>query len=179
MILSQPKDSREAQALLKTAFVQNHPFAIRYPRGSVKFQLDHDIQAIPIGSWTIHEATSEDRIVLITYGSDVDKMIAKAEVNQLPVSVVNARFFKPLDEQMMQYIAQKQCPIIIYESDILIGGLSSAILEYYNDHHLDVDVKRIGIQDHFVQHGSLPQLRKSEHIDINSVFQLITELLCD
>lgn len=179
MILSQPKDSREAQALLKTAFAQNHPFAIRYPRGSVKFQLDHDIQAIPIGSWTIHEATSEDRIVLITYGSDVDKMIAKAEVNQLPVSVVNARFFKPLDEQMMQYIAQKQCPIIIYESDILIGGLSSAILEYYNDHHLDVDVKRIGIQDHFVQHGSLPQLRKSEHIDINSVFQLITELLCD
>ncbi len=179
LILSQPKDSREAQALLKTAFAQNHPFAIRYPRGSVKFQFDREIQAIPVGSWTIHETTSKDRIVLISYGSDVDKMIAKAEVNQLPVSVVNARFFKPLDEQMLQRIAQKQCPIVIYESDILIGGLSSAVLEYYNDHDLDVNVKRIGIQDRFVQHGSLPQLRKSEHIDSNSVFQLITELLCD
>lgn len=179
LILSQPKDSREAQALLKTAFAQNHPFAIRYPRGSVKFQFDSQIQAIPVGSWTIHETTSKDRIVLISYGSDVDKMIAKAEVNQLPLSVVNARFFKPLDEQMLQRIAQKQCPIVIYESDILIGGLSSAVLEYYNDHDLDVNVKRIGIQDRFVQHGSLPQLRKSEHIDSNSVFQLITELLCD
>ena len=179
LILSQPKDSREAQALLKTAFAQNHPFAIRYPRGSVKFQFDREIQAIPVGSWTIHETTSKDRIVLISYGSDVDKMIAKSEVNQLPVSVVNARFFKPLDEQMLQRIAQKQCPIVIYESDILIGGLSSAVLEYYNDHDLDVNVKRIGIQDRFVQHGSLPQLRKSEHIDSNSVFQLITELLCD
>lgn len=179
LILSQPKDSVEAQALLKTAFAQNHPFALRYPRGNVKFELDPAIEKVAIGSWTIHEATKNDRIIVITYGSDVDKMIAKAEVNHIPLSVVNARFFKPIDEQMLNRLAQKQCPIIVYESDILIGGLSDAILEYYNDHQLNVSIKRIGIQDHFVQHGSLPQLRKSEHIDSNSVMQMIAELLCD
>lgn len=179
LILSQPKDSDEAQALMKTAFAQNHPFAIRYPRGNVKFQLDPNVSKIPIGSWTMHETTKNDRIIVITYGNDVDKIIAKAEVNQIPVSVVNARFFKPIDEVMLKRVADKQCPIIIYESDILIGGLSDAILEFYNDQQLPVTIKRIGIKDHFVQHGSLPQLRKSEHIDSNRVFQLISELLCD
>lgn len=178
-ILSQPKDADEAQALLKTAFSQTHPFAIRYPRGNVRFQLDSAIEAVAVGTWTLHQTTENDRIVVITYGPQVDTMISKAMVNHIPLSVVNARFFKPIDEEMLETIASKHCPILIYESDILIGGLSDAILEYYNDHQIAVKIKRIGIQDHFVQHGSIPQLRKSEHIDSNSVFQLISELLCD
>ena len=181
LILSQPKDGREAQALMKTAFAssQIHPFAIRYPRGNVRFQLDSSIQAVPIGSWTLHQSTDDDRIIVITYGPQVDKMLSRAEVNHIPLTVVNARFFKPIDQRMLQEIAAKNCPIIIYESDMLSGGLSSAVLEYYNDHKIQVFIKRIGIKDHFVSHGSVAQLRKSEHIDSNSVFQVITELLCD
>lgn len=179
IILSQPKDGKEAQALMKTAFAQEHPFAIRYPRGSVRFQLDSSIESVPIGTWTIHHTTENDRIIVITYGTQVDKMLSKAMVNHIPLSVVNARFFKPIDEKMLDEIAEKHCPILIYESDMLAGGLSDAILEYYNDCQASVSIKRIGIKDHFVQHGSIPQLRKSEHIDSNSVFQVISELLCD
>lgn len=176
MILAQPKDGAEAQALMNTAFAQSHPFAIRYPRGSVKFQLNTATETVLIGSWTKHSVKKQDACIVITYGSDVDKIIAKAEVNDLALCVVNARFFKPLDEAMLNELAQKHCPIIVYESDMLCGGLSSAVLEYYNDHNIPVVIKRIGIQDHFVEHGSLPQLRKGEHIDINSLFQTIAEL---
>ncbi len=102
-----------------------------------------------------------------------DKIIAKAKVNNLSMIVVNARFFKPLDEVMLIELAQKKLPIAVYETDMLCGGLSSAILEFYNDQNIVCLIKRIGIHDHFVEQGSLPQLRKVEHIDIPRLFEWV------
>ncbi len=116
-------------------------------------------------------------MIIIAYGSDVDKIISKATVNAQPITVINARFFKPLDEEMMQEIMNSKLPVIIYETDILAGGLSSAILEYSNDHNCKKHYDRIGIGDHYVEHGSLPLLRKSEHIDMNSLFERIGSYL--
>ncbi len=175
LILSQPKDAQEAQQLLKTAFTQDHPFAIRYPRGSVPFQRMDSIEPIAIGSWTMMQVGEHPACIVITYGSDVDKVIAKAEANGISLIVVNARFFKPLDETMLEKLASLHLDIIVYETDILAGGLSSAILEFYNDRDIIICMHRIGLGDHFVEHGSLPQLRKVEHIDINSLFQVIKE----
>lgn len=176
MILSQPKDAKEAQSLLASALAQHHPFAIRYPRGSAPFVLEPHPELIPIGSWTIKASDEQPTCIVITYGYDVDKVLSKAEVNNLSIYVVNARFFKPLDEQMLQMLASYQLPIIVYESDMLCGGLSAAILEYYNDAQLNVTLKRIGLKDHFVEHGSLPKLRKAEHIDLNTLFEMIDEV---
>ena len=64
----------------------------------------------------------------MTYGPDVDKVVSKVLTNSLPVQVVNARFFKPLDEVMLQRLAEEGKPVIVYETDMLAGGLSSAIL---------------------------------------------------
>lgn len=175
LILSQPKDAQEAQRLLKTAFQQNHPFALRYPRGNMPFQLMDDIEPIPVGSWAMTQVGMHPDCIVITYGSDVDKVIAKAEANSISLIVVNARFFKPLDETMLKQLAERKLAIIVYETDMLAGGLSSAILEFYNDHGMSVLLRRIGLGDHFVEHGSLPQLRKVEHIDMNSLFQVIKE----
>ena len=111
--------------------------------------------------------------IVITYGSDVDKVIAKAEANGISLIVVNARFFKPLDETMLEKLASLHLDIIVYETDILAGGLSSAILEFYNDQNIVCMIKRIGIHDHFVEQGSLPQLRKVEHIDIPRLFEWV------
>ena len=60
---------------------------------------------------------------------------------------------------------------------MLSGGLGSAILEWLNQHHLSLNIKRIGIEDHFVTHGSLPELRKYENIDINSLFECVNQLI--
>jgi len=176
MILSQPKDAAEAQQLLKTAFSQSHPFAIRYPRGNAPFHPLPDCEVLAIGSWTMHVCGDTPHCIVITYGSDVDKIIAKAEANNISLIVVNARFFKPLDETMLQEIAKKELPVIVYETDMLAGGLSAAVLEYYNDQQIQLMIKRIGLRDHFVEHGSLPQLRKGEHIDMNTLFAAIAEI---
>lgn len=177
IILTQPKDAIEAQNLLYTAFQQPHPFAIRYPRGNVPFTPLDSLEMIPIGSWTTWSYAKKSKVIVIAYGSDVDKIISKAKVNARPITVVNARFFKPLDETMMQEIITSKLPVIIYETDTLTGGLSSAILEYANDHNCKKHFERIGIANHFVEHGSLPILRKSEHIDMNSLFDSISKCL--
>lgn len=175
MILSQPKDAKEAQNLLYTAYSQSHPFTIRYPRGNVKI-CDEPMEKIEIGSWTAFHDEHPD-LYVIAYGNDVDAILSKAEINHLNICVVNARFFKPLDDEMLDKIAQSRQPVIVYETDILAGGLSSAILEYYNDTRQNVHVIRMGIEDHFVTQGSIGELRRHEGIDINSLFSLIGDIL--
>lgn len=177
MILSQPKDAIEAQQLIQCAFAQDHPFALRYPRGNAPFQLQEEVTPIEVGTWTSFQVGDSCRCVVIAYGPDVDKIISKAQVNAMSIWVVNARFFKPLDSAMLQKIKDMNIPIIVYESDMLAGGLSSAILEYYNEIKATVNIECIGIQDHFVEQGSLPQLRKVEHIDLTSLFEKIGSIV--
>lgn len=176
IILTQPKDATEARNLLYTAFSQSHPFAIRYPRGEIK-QSDEPMQLVPIGSWQIYNDHPENKVIVITYGPDVDKVLSKVEVNELPVTVINARFFKPLDTSCLEKLAQKGLPIIVFESDMLEGGLSSSILEYACDHNLTLQLERIGITDQYVGQGANNLLRKSLLIDRNELFERINKYL--
>lgn len=174
MILAQPKDATEAQQMLYTAFAQDEaPFALRYPRGSVRYEEVKEWKPIVIGSWESISVHGGKDAIVITYGSDVDKVVRKAEVNELSIEVINARFFKPLDEDLLEKIKISHKPVFVYETDLLAGGLSSAILEYYNDHGGISPFIRFGIKDCYVEQGSLPQLRKSIHIDLNSLFDEI------
>lgn len=178
MILAQPKDALEAQNLLYSAFAQNdHPYAIRYPRGNVSYQPVKQYTYISSGSWTQTVIREDYELTIITYGPDVDRIISKAKVNQLPIRVINARFFKPLDEELLTSVCEEDQPVIIFEPDMLCGGLSSAITEFANDHQYTTHFVRMGIDDHFVEHGSLPQLRKLEHLDMNTLFEIITSYL--
>ena len=177
MILAQPKDSEEAQNLIYSAFQQNqYPYAIRYPRGSVPYKKLSAYSYIEAGTWS-YQDTGEPQLVVISYGSDVDKIVQKAEANQISLRVVNARFFKPFDTEMLEELCAMQLPIIVYESDVQIGGLSSAIVEYANDHGLKNTFVRIGLRDHFVEHGSIPKLRKVEQVDLGTLFQVIKDML--
>lgn len=176
MVIAQPKDSNEAQLMLALAFHQDSPFAIRYPRGNVPFTpINLDACDMKIGTWTIWESEEPSKVIVISYGPDVDRIIAKAKVNNKHITIVNARFFKPIDEEMLVTLIQRKLPIIIYETDMLCGGLSDAILSYCNDNQITKQFIRIGLEDHFVEHGSLPQLRKAEHIDTNSLFEVISQ----
>lgn len=174
MVLSQPKDAIEAQHLLYTAFSQNEcPFAIRYPRGNTSYEKVENYHQIPIGSWEKFQLKEESKVVVITYGDHVDRIISKAKVNDLAITVVNARFFKPLDEEMLLSILTDTQDVIIYETDIFAGGLGSAILEFMNKHRIYKDIQCMGIQDCFVEQGSVPQLRKTLHLDMNTLFEMI------
>ena len=179
MIVAQPKNAQEARDLMYTAFSQNHPFAIRYPRGDVKIPDDIHLKLIKVGTWTEDYKGDDVRLTVIAYGSDVEKISEKAAVNQLPIRVINARFFKPLDLECLKALAAEGLPVIVYETDMLSGGLSAAILDTVNDLKLNMPLIRIGIPDRYVTHGSLKQLRAETGIDLNTLFEKVTELLND
>ena len=173
LIMTMPKDAYEAQDLMFTAFKQQkHPFIIRIPRGSCEYSTK-EFEELKIGSWTKHQIMDESKAIVISYGNDVDKIIQKATINKLPITVVNARFIKPMDYDMLDTILSSKQKVIVYETDMLHGGLSSAILEYNNDHGFMKQIKRIGIKDHYVPQGSIPQLRKREEIDLFTLFEEI------
>ena len=175
LIMAQPKDVQEARALMKTAFSCAQPFCIRYPRGSVPYTKEEGEPA-PVGTWTRWSSQREARVCVISYGSDIDRIISKVRANDMPVEIINARYFKPLDEAMLDDILYRSIPVIVYESDMLDGGLSSAILQYINDHRICCHLIRIGIGDHYVEQGSIPQLRRAEKIDMNTLFKELEEL---
>lgn len=175
LIMAQPKDVQEARALMKTAFSCAQPFCIRYPRGSVPYTKEEGEPA-PVGTWTRWAPQREARVCVISYGSDIDRIISKVRANDMPVEIVNARYFKPLDEAMLDDILYRSIPVIVYESDMLDGGLSSAILQYINDHRICCHLIRIGIGDHYVEQGSIPQLRRAEKIDMNTLFKELEKL---
>lgn len=173
LIIAQPKDAFEAQNILYTAFKLNRPYAIRYPRGSAIYREVEAFEMIETGTWTVLGNLETARVVIVAYGPDVDKIKDKIDANQLPVCVVNARFIKPLDDGLLNYLTQLNKHVIVYETDMLAGGLSSAIMEWLAERHLKLDMDRIGIMDHFVTHGSVPDLRRYENIDISSLFERI------
>lgn len=177
LIISQPKDGLEAQHLLATAFMQQHPFCIRYPRGNEAYTAITSAVPIEIGSWEMFNQSPTSKCTILTYGPDVDKVLSKVKSNNLPVQVVNCRFFKPIDGEMLQQLVDEKNPCIVYESDMLEGGLGTSILEWCCDHQQQLSIHRIGIPDTYVTHGAMNQIRKDVHIDIETLFDKINELI--
>lgn len=177
LILCQPKDGTEAQHMLGTGFNQNQPFVIRYPRGAAQYIPVQQIEPIEIGSWTIENDVENPALTICAYGPEVDKIASKIKVNNLPVKVINCRFFKPLDTQCLMQLAQEKNPVIVYETDVLEGGLASSILEWACDNNTVLNIHRIGIADEFIPHGSMGQLRKHAKIDIDTLFNKVQSLL--
>ena len=171
IILSQPKDAKEAQNLLYSAFAQQEkPWAIRYPRGNALWQKNAQYDRIEPGTWT-HEVIGRGGQTVIAYGPDVDAIAALARSNNLDLDVVNARFFRPLDENMLAEIFAGKQPVTVYETDTKTGGLSSAILEWMNEHDIEQELDIVGLEEGFVPHGSIKALRHLEHISLEDLFE--------
>lgn len=171
LVLSQPKDAIEAQNLLYSGFLFNGPFCIRYPRGYVKYKRVKEYTPIEIGTWEKFIVGDNPSSIVITYGPEVDRVISKAKENNISIIVVNARFFKPLDTNMLDELFALNLPITVFETDCEIGSLSSGVLEYQNKVKNEITI--LGIKDHFVQHGSIRSLRIDENIHIEALFKVL------
>ncbi|WP_059103309.1 1-deoxy-D-xylulose-5-phosphate synthase [Shouchella shacheensis] len=164
MIILNPKDENELQHMLYTALAVEHgPIAVRYPRGNgLGVSMDKELQQLPIGKWETIQEGSE--ACVLTFGTMLP--VAEAAVNELQkkgnsVRLVNANSVKPLDEKLLHEIAQSQIPVLTIEEAALQGGFGSAILEFFHDagYH-GVEVKRLGIPDCFIEHGSVKELHQ-------------------
>jgi 1-deoxy-D-xylulose-5-phosphate synthase len=130
-----------------------------------------------IGSWEMLNFSSDNKAVIISYGPDIERIMQKIVVNGLSVNLVNARFIKPVDGKMINEITALKLPVFVYQPDMEVGGLSSAILEYCAKEQLSLSLTSVGLKDEYIPHGSIGILRKKFGIDINSLFEVVLKVM--
>jgi len=180
LIVMVPKDENEFQHMIKTATECPTPVAFRYQRGKgVGVKKEAALQSIDIGKGEILRE-GED-ILIIALGSTVYPSLRAAEKLAdvgVQAAVINSRFLKPLDGNLLCDWAQRTGKILTVEENVLQGGFGSAVLELFQERSLfSIQVKRLGIPDTFVEHGPQTLLREKYGIDENGIFKGAKEML--
>lgn len=181
MTIMAPKDENELRHMVNTAVNMNSPVAVRYPRGSgLGVDISGALQTLEIGK---SEVLREGEGVCIwAIGSMVDiadKAAQKLSDSGINAGVVNMRFAKPLDEELLKLHAAKYKYIITMEEGVICGGVGSAVLETLNAAGLldKCKVLNIGIPDKFIVHGDKKYLFKDIGLDVDSVAERITAFM--
>lgn len=173
MVLMAPKDENELRRMLLTALSHNGPIAFRYPRGTaVGVPIEQDIKPLPIGKGEI--LTKGKDILILAIGKSVCEALAANEKlileHGIYPTVVNCRFVKPLDVELITSLSKEIPRIITVEENIRQGGFGSAILECLNDEGISgFKIERLGIPDLFVEHGPQDLLRAKYKIDSKAI----------
>lgn len=160
LILAAPADENEMQHMLKTAFDAKAPFVLRYPRGTgFGVKLDDEPQDLPIGKGVWFKKGKDATILAI--GNRVHPALAAAEAlkkHKIDCGVVNMRFVKPLDTQIIDEALKVSKHLVTVEDNMLAGGFGSAVAEYLADKQANFKLLRLGIGDEFVEHGKVANL---------------------
>jgi 1-deoxy-D-xylulose-5-phosphate synthase len=173
MVVMAPKDEDELQHMVKTAIAyQQGPIAFRYPRGTaVGVPMEHEPQVLPIGKGEI--VRQGEDLLILAIGNRVQPALEAADVlmdSGVSAAVVNARFLKPLDEALILKLADQIRKVITVEDGVLMGGFGSAVSEMFTDSGLtDVQVKRLGIPDQFIEHGDVKTLYEQCGLDEEAI----------
>lgn len=175
-----PKDENELRHMLKTAVYAGVPMALRYPRGTgCGVELDAELKTLEIGRG--EQLLEGGDLCIVAIGSTVYPACEAAGLLKqkgFSVAVVNARFVKPLDSELIMNSARSTGRILTVEENALQGGFGSAVLELLYDNGLqDVKVRRLGIPDRYIEHGSQAQLRKDLGIDAEGIAAAAEEVL--
>lgn len=181
IVIMMPKDENEGQHMVRTALAYDEgPICLRYPRGNgLGVPMDEELKTLPIGSWEVLKAGTDATI--LTFGTTIPMAEAAAEKlaeQGISVEIVNARFIKPMDEEMLHRIYQTGRPVLTIEESMLQGGFGSAVLEFANDHGYDTNqTERMGIPDEFIEHGSVDLLMRDIHLTAEEAEKRITKLV--
>jgi 1-deoxy-D-xylulose-5-phosphate synthase len=180
LVVMAPKDENELQHMLKTAVNCGRPVSLRYPRGNGwGGNLDLEMKELPIGKAEVLRRGKD--MVILAIGVTVRPALEAASRLQnqsVEATVVNARFVKPLDEELLCSLAAEGRPLITVEENALQGGFGSAVLELFEEKGFtNIAVKRLGIPDVFVEHGAQDDLRHKYGIDAEGIFQAALTLL--
>ncbi len=178
MTVAAPMDEHTLRHLMYTAQATQHgPLAIRYPRGGGEIiDWQCPMHEIAIGKGRrLKEGNGDIAVLSIgNIGTSVMHAIEQAEEHGVSVAHYDMIFLKPIDEEILQEVAQRYHRIITVENGTIVGGLGSAVMEWMNDHGYHVMVKRLGIPDAFIAQGSVAELHQLCGIDAHSIAQLLT-----
>ncbi len=180
IIIMAPKDENELRHMLKTAVDCGLPVSLRYPRGrAFGVSIDEELKTLEIGKGEVLRE-GED-LAVIAIGSTVYPALAAAQrlaAEGINIKVINARFAKPIDSELIANTAAAIKKIITVEENVLQGGFGSAVLELLAEKNITgVRIKRLGIPDEFVEHATQAQLRQKYGIDEEGIYRAVKEML--
>ncbi|MCE7913194.1 MAG: 1-deoxy-D-xylulose-5-phosphate synthase [Nitrosomonas sp. PRO4] len=168
MTVMAPADENECRQMLYTAFKLDTPSAVRYPRGSgVGVSVQKKMQALPIGRGEMRR--QGEKIALLAFGSMVAPCLEAAE--ELNATVINMRFVKPLDDELVAALANSHELLITVEENTIIGGAGSAVTESLNSQHINARVLQLGLPDIFIDQGDHAQMLADCGLDKNGIIK--------
>ena len=178
LTISAPMNEHELRRLMFTAQLPGKgAFVIRYPRGrGVLVDWRCPLEEVEVGKG--RKLSEGDDIAILsigTVGNNVQKAICNLNVKK-SVAHYDMRFLKPLDEDILHEVGTKFRNIITVEDGVRNGGMGSAVMEWFADHDYDVRVKRLGLPDYFVEHGTVAQLQHIVGIDVDGIVQALEKI---
>ena len=180
LIVMAPKDGYELRCMLKTALSHNGPSAIRYPRGTaVNIQEDTEPSLVPVGKASLE--TEGNDVLILAIGSTVLPAVEaakKLKESGISACVVNSRFIKPLDTDMIVSLTKEIGNVITVEENAAAGGFGSAVIEELTKHQINgLKVKIIGLPDTFIEQGPQSLLRKKFGLDTEGIVGEVLSLI--
>lgn len=178
MTVMAPKNADELGYMLEFAINADGPIAIRYPRGRAFMGLSEFNQKIELGKAEVIQKGKE--VAILAIGTTVETALEtakKLEIRGIHATIVNMRFVKPIDEQLLIELSDEHKLFITIEENVKNGGFGEKVLEAVSENNLDIRVYIAAVDDIFVSHGTAVQQRKNTGIDAESVAAKILELL--
>ena len=178
MVVSAPMNEQALRNLMYTAQLPNQgPFSIRYPRGKgVMVDWQTPFEEIPVGQG--RQLSDGDEVAILTIGH-VGNFATKAieELETYSIAHYDMRFVKPLDEKLLHQIFKKHSKVITVEDGCIQGGFGSAVIEFMADHNYQAQIKRLGIPDKYVEHGTQAELWRECEYDVQAIVETVQQIV--
>ena len=175
MLIMTPSDEAECRDLLTTAYHQNHPSAVRYPRGAgVGTAPSKELRTVPFGKAELRRKSSAEagqRIAILAFGTLLYPALEVGE--QLNATVANMRFVKPLDVELLKTLAQDHDYFVAIEDGVIQGGAGSACLEALAAMGLNKPLLQLGLPDSFIEHGDYKLLMSNCGLNAEGILKSI------
>lgn len=181
LTIASPYDEAELRRLMYTAQLPGKgTFVIRYPRGRGSLvDWRCPLEEVPVGKGRVLKEGRDIAVITLgPIGTTAAEAIRQAEAQKPGLSIAHydLRFLKPLDEMMLTIIAQRFQHIFTIEDGSRMGGMGSAVLEWMDDHGYSPEVIRLGLPDHFIEHGTVEELRQIVGLDTHSICERILSI---
>ncbi len=180
IIVSAPMNEEELRNLMYTAQLKDKgPFSIRYPRGrGVMPDWEKPMQEIPVGKGRLIQKGSDIAILSVGHvGNFVVEASKELDKKHISVAHYDMRFVKPMDEDILHEVGKNFKAVITIEDGTIVGGFGSAVLEFMSDHNYLVHIKRLGVPDQFIDHGTPQELHRECGYDVEGIVKAVKSMI--
>lgn len=170
LVVMTPSDENECRNMLYTGYQHNGPAAVRYPRGNgIGCGFDAQMQELPMGKGRILQQGK--KLAVLNFGTLLP--VAQAAAEDLGATLVDMRFVKPLDTELLDSLAEAHTHFVSIEENVIAGGAGSAVSEYLHQKQADTKLLQLGLPDSFIKHGSQNEVRQELGLDDAGVLSRI------